>query len=500
MSWLSKARTTLRRVTLTLCLVLSLWVTVDRKPALAAPDRPVVFIPGMVGSKLCVRGTNTVVWGERSSLENFSRLALPAEYDPGTLLHEPCGIIDSIALLGPWRIHQYDDLFETFKSLQFVEKKNLFVFAYDWRLSNKINADNLEKFIAGNIPTGEFDIVAHSMGGIVAKLWLARASSKSRVKRLITLGTPFLGSAAALRTIDSGWGFWANLAANGLDGIRQTMLTFPSVYELLPSYANCCEYVTSAPPSEYFDIFDPQVWRRFRWLPTSLSSDKGMAWLASTLATAKAISLVRIAQDVRLVPIGNSLIETPWRILFNKLDGKPIKYINRGGDGTVYYMSAANGQRDDLRVSLVEHQRLFADQSARSALTIVLEGGQEMTAGSLTNIRSQLTTADGQLVSLTSVHYEIRSPVAHPSEENELVLDLAGEERLARVNLSNLTAYLEGEKTPLALKLNQARVEGGDGIVQLTFSYRTPKDIGPYSVTVRLPNVADLSDLGLVIR
>ena len=259
------------------------------------------------------------------------------------------------------------------------------MFAYDWRLSNKINADNLEKFIAINIPTGEFDIVAHSMGGIIARLWLARAPGKPRVKRLITLGTPFLGSAVTLRTIDSGWGFWANLAASGLDGIRQTMLTFPSVYELLPSYDNCCEYVTNAPPSEYFDdIFDPEgMADKFQWLPPSLSSDKGRAWLANTLATAKAISLVRIPQDVRLVPIGNSLIETPWRILFNKMDGKPSKYISRGGDGTVYYVSAANGERDDLRVSLVEHQRLFADQSARSVLTIVLAGGQELTAGSL---------------------------------------------------------------------------------------------------------------------
>ena len=75
-----------------------------------------------------------------------------------------------------------------------------------------------------------------------------------------------------------------------------------------------------------------------------------------------------------------------------------------------------------------------------------------------------------------------------------------GEERLAQANLSNLTGHIEGvEKAPFALRSNQARIEGGDGIVRLTFSYRTPKDVGPYSVTVRLPNVADLSDLGLVV-
>src|SRR4029078_1803506 len=85
------------------------------------PDRPVVFIPGMVGSKICERASGKVIWGDRGSLFNFAQLELPVAYDPDKLPHTACGIIHSVAILGPWRVHQYDDLFSTLEKLGFVQ-------------------------------------------------------------------------------------------------------------------------------------------------------------------------------------------------------------------------------------------------------------------------------------------------------------------------------------------------------------------------------------------
>lgn len=56
----------------------------------------------------------------------------------------------------------------------YTEGTDLFVFAYDWRRSNFANAVLLNDFVRANIPAGEdFDIVAHSMGGLLTRAFLS---------------------------------------------------------------------------------------------------------------------------------------------------------------------------------------------------------------------------------------------------------------------------------------------------------------------------------------
>jgi hypothetical protein len=42
--------------------------------AQASPDRPVVVIPGILGSKICEKASGKVIWGDRWSLGNFQEL------------------------------------------------------------------------------------------------------------------------------------------------------------------------------------------------------------------------------------------------------------------------------------------------------------------------------------------------------------------------------------------------------------------------------------------
>src|SRR6267142_4777440 len=150
--------------------------------AQSSPERPVVVIPGILGSKLCERSSGTIIWGDRRSLEKFAQLALPAHYDPATLKHVPCGLVENVNILGPWQVHQYDDLLNTLNGMGYQNGVNLFVFDYDWRLSNRESARRLNSFIAQKIPSGQFDLVTHSMGGIVAKLWMVEQGGVSRVR------------------------------------------------------------------------------------------------------------------------------------------------------------------------------------------------------------------------------------------------------------------------------------------------------------------------------
>jgi len=64
------------------------------------------------------------------------------------------------------------------ESIGYKENENLFLFGYDWRQSNATTAETLAAFIAGE-PTlagREFDILAHSMGGLTARLLVSRHS------------------------------------------------------------------------------------------------------------------------------------------------------------------------------------------------------------------------------------------------------------------------------------------------------------------------------------
>lgn len=90
--------------------------------AQCAVQRPVVFVPGILGTKLC--NNQGVVWGGVSSYSNVSQL--------DTLLLPPrplhtCGLIDRVDILGPFfAIHQYDSLLATFKALGALTHQNCY--------------------------------------------------------------------------------------------------------------------------------------------------------------------------------------------------------------------------------------------------------------------------------------------------------------------------------------------------------------------------------------
>jgi len=87
------------------------------------------------------------------------------------------------------------------------QKPTLFVFAYDWRQSNIVSAQKLKEYIdcVRSIHNGSrVDIIAHSMGGLVARRYLIDNPSNHRVARLITIATPFYGAARTMTVIATG--------------------------------------------------------------------------------------------------------------------------------------------------------------------------------------------------------------------------------------------------------------------------------------------------------
>ena len=107
---------------------------------------------------------------------------------------------------------------------------------YDWRKDVSDIALGLEDFIETE-GYSEVVLVCHSMGGLVASKYLANSSeNQQRVKKLITMGTPYLGSPKALYVFETGHLLdWASSTFCMATPIKAVANNFTSVYELLPT-------------------------------------------------------------------------------------------------------------------------------------------------------------------------------------------------------------------------------------------------------------------------
>ncbi len=98
-----------------------------------------------------------------------------------------------------------DPLFQRYRDLVASLKKNgldgdVYEFPYDWRESNELSAKLLEQKIQQikeERHWPQVDIVAHSMGGLVARQYIESDQYAHDIDQLITLGTPQLGAPEA---------------------------------------------------------------------------------------------------------------------------------------------------------------------------------------------------------------------------------------------------------------------------------------------------------------
>ncbi|PJA87245.1 MAG: hypothetical protein CO141_00460 [Candidatus Moranbacteria bacterium CG_4_9_14_3_um_filter_42_9] len=111
------------------------------------------------------------------------------------------GIMGSFDVFGEKKIDpifgSYNGLLEVFGENDYISGQNLFTFPYEWRDSNVENAKLLgdkigEIKLLNNWP--KVDIVAHSMGGLLAREYIESEYYLNDIDQLITLGTPHNGA------------------------------------------------------------------------------------------------------------------------------------------------------------------------------------------------------------------------------------------------------------------------------------------------------------------
>ncbi len=299
-------RTAARIPILLLVLVASACATSSTKPDLerlyrswASREegrRPVVVIHGLMGSQLVDAGTGDLVWGGMGGVLGGnvgSRVALPLEGETAKAPLVADGFIESIA-----GVDIYGSILRTLEEqggyLMAASQEppfrraTCFPFFYDWRLDNASNAALLGERLAEirslyGDPELKVDIVAHSMGGLIARYYILYggryvlddinptpdfAGARS-VERLILLGTPNLGSVFAFEACILG-------DRIGLTKVPpEALATMPSMYQLMPSPDVPVLFLPDGSPAP-LDIYGLGAWQEQGWGIFDPAHEKGM--------------------------------------------------------------------------------------------------------------------------------------------------------------------------------------------------------------------------------
>lgn len=419
----------------------------------AAEKRPIIFVPAIMGSKLC-NSKGELIWGDLGSYlpNRLAQLRLPIDGSPPPFEIRPCGLIENITVIPLFYTqHVYDDLRNSLESI--VRRKrtsgcetiptdieNSYIeFSYDWRLSNFETARELSKCIR-KFPEGtKFDIVAHSMGGLIARIAIQTLGQRARVANLITLGTPHLGSASVFKRLSEGIEEDILRAfSTDILTFREIILSFPSTYQLLPSYFDCCTFVLPGGGSTSFNVFDPESWKKIKWLPPSITrNDK---FLRAQLQTARHLSqLMREpifdVADKQAFYVANGLVETWSKVSFSSEDGRILNYTSAPGDGTVIQFSATGGEPRRILPSGRQHEMMFAGDGVDNVL-LTVSGGREFT--SMVKSILQVRELNGVTVNIDRIGTRLNKTVFKVGEEVEIEATLRSASRLSDAVLGSV--------------------------------------------------------------
>jgi pimeloyl-ACP methyl ester carboxylesterase len=230
--------------------------TLDGHHLSGRPPENLVFVPGVMGSLLYSHGLCGVWWLDLRSLKHIKDLRLASDgqtdADPRARL-EPFGL---------------DSTYEAFFAATYqTDDFRHVAFAYDWRKPLAFSAARLRDTIVtaaqanGGRPV---HLVAHSMGGLMVRLALARHPDLwDRIGRVVFLGTPHYGAPAIAGYLKNHlWGFEL-LALLGRYLDRATFRTLWGVLSLLPAPSGTYPDTRQGEshPCVNFDPYDARAWR-----------------------------------------------------------------------------------------------------------------------------------------------------------------------------------------------------------------------------------------------
>lgn len=280
-------RSLLKGLFLSIVLCLPAW-------AQTAARNPVIIIPGLSGTELVDETGKTVWFSLRRSKTDDVRLPVSSPIlskNRDTL--RPKDIIRSIDIRLLPDIEVYQSVIDALTAKGYTEatwanpkSENVFyVFPYDWRRDNvetaRILIDRMAKVRrATRKPNLKFDILAHSMGGLVARYAAMYGTADlpaenvnptptwagaAYIQKLMMFGTPNEGSFSAFDGLLNGSPVAANRKLPLIDDFRaEDVFSNPSVLQLLPHASSARFYDEELKPIAV-DLYDIQTWDKYGW-------------------------------------------------------------------------------------------------------------------------------------------------------------------------------------------------------------------------------------------
>jgi pimeloyl-ACP methyl ester carboxylesterase len=320
-----------------------------------------ILIPGITGSVLQKDGKDVwapstgaglnALWSLGSSLRGLTLSGDDSDVDDlqdGIIATQ---IIPDVHFIpGLWKIDGYTMLTklitETFAvehgRLESVRPANFFEFPYDWRRDNRAAARKLKRFINDALPrwrnhSGASDakciLLAHSMGGLVARHYLELLEGWRDCRALVTFGTPHRGSPKALNMLSNGYKI--------LFDLTEPLRSFTSVYQLLPIYpivdvGGDCKRISEVDGLPGLDRKCSEKSLRFhREIESAVDAHRKDPAYLDPLTSYRILPVVGVAQPT----LQSAIFKNRQLSVDNALPpGIPDQL--RGGDGTVPRVSA----------------------------------------------------------------------------------------------------------------------------------------------------------------
>ncbi len=312
---------------------------------------PIIIIPGLTGSDLYNSKTGEQVWFKpvrakdddlrlpispnlarnRDSLvaRDIMRGVKIVSFLPEIEVYEK--LISSLEARGGYKEGKWD------APAKDGDKDTFYVFPYDWRRDNVESARLLIRRIEAlkrklGKPQLKFNIVAHSMGGLLARYAAMYGNADIPTRginptwagarhfdKIFLLGTPNTGSVSSVNALLNGFSYiGGGLNLPFIQNInRFDVFTIPSIYQLLPHDGTLRVYDEKLQLMKV-DIYDPATWETYNWgiwrdddyekkfSPAEVRNAR--SYFNAVLARAKRFQVALNARSNRTIPVSFYLV------------------------------------------------------------------------------------------------------------------------------------------------------------------------------------------------